>query len=75
MFLFSGKPRTKTGKFLDSKGISQEFLAAKTKINRNTVSQLCSNRDYKPRADTIKKVMKFIRDIDKNARVEDFFDL
>ena len=70
-----GKSRTKTGRFLDSRGISQEFLANKTKINRNTVTKICSDKDYKPRIDTVRKVMKFIKSIDPSAKAEDFFDL
>ncbi|EJL1640153.1 helix-turn-helix transcriptional regulator [Shigella flexneri] len=73
--LWGGKPRTSVGKFFDARGISQEFLAAKTKINRNTISKICSEKDYKPRLDTIRKVMKVIKSIDPSAKVDDFFDL
>lgn len=73
--LFNGKPRSKVGKWLDAKGITQEWLSKKTKINRNTISRIASDKDYSPSLVTIKKVMSAIRQVDPSARSEDFFDL
>ncbi|MFE4812778.1 helix-turn-helix transcriptional regulator [Peribacillus simplex] len=73
--LFEGKPRSKVGKWLDAKGITQEWLAKKTKINRNTISKIASDKDYSPSLKTIKKVMTAIRQVDPGARSEDFFDV
>lgn len=70
-----GKSRTKLGKWLDKYGISQEWLATKTKIGRNTISKVCSDKDYQPRVGTIKKILKAIREVDPNAKADDFFDL
>jgi transcriptional regulator with XRE-family HTH domain len=73
--LFGGKPRSRVGRFLDSRGISQEWLVSKTKISRNTISKIASDKNYSPTLATVKKVMKAIREVDPNARSEDFFDL
>ncbi|AZV45189.1 hypothetical protein BAOM_4610 [Peribacillus asahii] len=73
--LFGGKPRSKVGRWLDNRGITQEWLATKTKISRNTISKIASDKDYSPTLATIKKIMKAIREVDPNARSEDFFDV
>jgi hypothetical protein len=74
MFGF-GKKRSKLGKWLDQHRYTQEELREKAKIGRNTASRVCSDPEYTPSAATIKKVMKFIRSIDPNAKVDDFFDM
>jgi transcriptional regulator with XRE-family HTH domain len=73
--LFGGKPRSKVGKWLDSRGISQEWLVSKTKISRNTISKIASDKEYSPTLPTIKKIMKVIREVDPSANPEDFFDM
>lgn len=73
--LFQGKPRTKVGKWLDNRGITQEWLATKTKISRNTISKISSDKDYSPTLPTIKKIMKVIREVDPGAKTDDFFDM
>lgn len=73
--LFEGKPRTKIGKWLDTRGISQEWLVRKTKISRTTISKIASDKDYSPTLATIKKIMKAIREVDPAAKPDDFFDL
>lgn len=73
--MWGGKPRSKVGKWLDQRGISQEWLAKKTKISSNTISKIASDKDYSPSLATIKKVMKAIREVDKNAKSDDFFDI
>ncbi|MEU2530084.1 helix-turn-helix transcriptional regulator [Streptomyces sp. NPDC013087] len=70
-----GKPRSKIGKWLDQRGISQEWLAKKTKLSSNTISKIASDKDYSPSLATIKKVMKAIREVDKNASSDQFFDI
>lgn len=70
-----GKPRTKLGKFLDLRGISQEWLVRQTKVSRNTISKLSSDESYSPTLATVKKVMAAIREVDPTARPEDFFDI
>jgi transcriptional regulator with XRE-family HTH domain len=73
--LFGGKPRTRLGRWLDSKGITQEWLVRKTKLNRTTISKIASDDEYSPTLPTIKKIMKAIREIDAGAKADDFFDM
>ncbi|MBT2714711.1 helix-turn-helix transcriptional regulator [Bacillus sp. ISL-57] len=68
-----GKPRSKLGEWLDSRGISQEWLSVKTKISRNTISKLASDKDYSPTLTTIKKIMNALREVDPTLRSDDFF--
>ncbi|HWO96706.1 MAG TPA: helix-turn-helix transcriptional regulator [Bacillus sp. (in: firmicutes)] len=72
-----GKNRSKLGKFLDSKGISQTWLANKTKISRNTINDLCDGKSERsPTTRTIKKIMNVINnEIDSKKKPHDFFDL
>lgn len=73
--LFGGKPRTKVGKWLDDRGISQEWLVRKTKISRTTISKISSDKDYSPTLPTVKKIMKAIKEVDPGAKADDFFDM
>lgn len=71
-----GKKRSKLGKWLDERGISQQWLSNDSKVSRSTVSELCKkNPGHEPTQRTIKRIMKSIRKIDPNAKVDDFFDL
>jgi len=72
--LFGGKPRSKLGKWLDARGISQEWLVSKSRVSRNTISELASGK-REPTLATVKKIMKAIRSVDPSARSEDFFDM
>jgi predicted transcriptional regulator len=73
--LFGGKPRTKLGKWLDARGITQEWLVRKTKLNRTTISKISSDDEYSPTLPTIKKIMKALREVDPAAKPDDFFDM
>lgn len=73
--LFGGKPRSKLGKWLDTKGISQEWIAKKTKISSNTISKIASDKNYSPTLKTIQKIMKVVKEVDPKAKSDDFFDI
>lgn len=75
MGLFSGKPRTQFGRWLDSRGISQEWISSKTKISRNTISKIAADKKYSPTLKTIQKIMKAIREVDPNAKSDDFWSM
>ncbi|MCM3456557.1 helix-turn-helix transcriptional regulator [Heyndrickxia oleronia] len=75
MFWGVGKKRSKVGKLIDRTGYTQEDLAKVSKVSRNTVSKICSDPDYLPSGVVIKKIMKAIKQIDPNAKTEDYFDL
>jgi DNA-binding XRE family transcriptional regulator len=71
----TNKKRSNVGKFIDKNGYTQEELCKAANIGRNTASRICSDPDYTPSTNTIRKVMKAIREIEPNAKTEDFFDL
>ncbi|MBY0094956.1 helix-turn-helix transcriptional regulator [Priestia aryabhattai] len=71
----TGKKRTKLGKFIDRKGYSQEDLISASKVNRTTVSKICNDPNYSPSMSTVKKVMKAIKQLEPNAKADDFFDI
>lgn len=71
-----GKKRSKLGSWLDSKGISQQWLSKTSNVSRSTISDLCNgNGDHSPNQSTMKKVLKAIRKVDPTAKVDDFFDV
>jgi predicted transcriptional regulator len=72
--LWGGKSRSRLGKWLDDRGISQEWLVKKSKVSRNTVSELTAGK-RNPTLPTVKKLMKAIREVDPTAKADDFFDM
>lgn len=63
-----GKKRTRFGKWIDKKGISQQDISKKTGVNRNTISKLCNDKEYKPKISTGVKITKPF-----NKNYEDFW--
>lgn len=48
-----GKRRSPFGAFLDKHRIKQEDVVQITGLNRDTVSDVCANPEYRPRKSTI----------------------
>ena len=69
------KTRSKIGKFLDKRGISQEWLVKHSGVSRNTISRLCSDKDYDPTISTVRKLMRALRKIDRSVTIDDFFNI
>lgn len=71
-----GKNRSKLGKWLDKRGISQTWLAKTSGVNRNTINSLTSgDNEREPNTRTIKKIVKALKEIDPNVKSNDFFDI
>lgn len=71
-----GKKRSKLGKWLDKRGISQQWLAKNSKVSRSTVSELCkADANHEPTQGTMKKILNAIRQIDPNVKINDFWDM
>lgn len=71
-----GKKRSKLGKWLDKRGISQTWLSKKAGVARNTINDLCSgDSDREPNTRTVKKIVKALREVDPNINSNDFFDI
>lgn len=75
MLFGTGKPRTKLGKWLDKRGISQTWLKEKTGLNKSTIGELSSDKDRSPTYQTMKKIIKALREIDPNVKSDDFWDM
>lgn len=70
------KSRSKLGKWLDDRGITQEWLMKRAGVGRNTISDLASaDSDRQPSSRTIKKIMNVIKEIDPDATADEFFNL
>lgn len=70
-----GKKRSRLGRWLDSKGYTQEDLTKASRVNRNTVSKLCSDPDYLPTGSTMKRIIKALKEIDPNVKADKFWDI
>jgi DNA-binding XRE family transcriptional regulator len=70
-----GKKRSKFGKWLDQKGISQMELAKKAKVGRNTISTICSEKEHVPRIATWVKIQRALKSFGFNVDRNDFFDM
>ncbi|MCM3663433.1 helix-turn-helix transcriptional regulator [Mesobacillus subterraneus] len=70
-----GKPRSKLGKWLDTKGLNQQDLGREAKISKNTLTKVCNNPEYIPRQDIMKKILGAIRKVDPEAKMSDFWDM
>lgn len=70
------KKRSKLGKWLDKRGMSQQWLSKSSGVNRTTISDLCKgDKEHTPNMATLKKVMKALKQIDSNVKPNDFFDM
>jgi predicted transcriptional regulator len=70
-----GKPRSKLGKWIDQKGLEQQDLAKIANVSKNTVTKACSDTNYIPRQDVMKKLLKAIRKVDPHLKMSDFWDM
>ncbi|OLR25989.1 helix-turn-helix domain-containing protein [Bacillus cereus] len=70
-----GKRRSKLGRWLDSRGLTQTDLERTTKLSKNTISKACNDSNYIPSELVIKKILKAIRKIDSKAKMSNFWDM
>lgn len=70
-----GKPRSKLGKWLDKNGYEQQDLVEASKVSKNTISRACNEKEYIPRQDTMKKILKAVRKKDPGIKMSDFWDM
>jgi predicted transcriptional regulator len=71
----SFKPRTKLGRWLAKRGISNTWLQKKSKLNKNTITDLTTKGEHSPTQSTIKKVMTALREVDPNIKADQFWDM
>jgi predicted transcriptional regulator len=71
-----GKKRSKLGKWLDRRGITQTWLAKKSGVNRNTINELAAgDSDRAPTARTMGKILKALREVDPRVKSDDFWSM
>jgi DNA-binding XRE family transcriptional regulator len=70
-----GKTRSKFGKWVDRKGLTQQEIAEEAKVGRTTVSNMCSDPDYSPRIETWVKIQKALKNMGYNVNRDDFFGM
>ncbi|MGO4346309.1 helix-turn-helix domain-containing protein [Paenibacillus sp. MCAF9] len=67
------KDRSRLGKWLDRKGVTQEWLAKETGLNRSSISDLCDGTVNSPRSGTRSKIIKALRQYDPNVSASEFW--
>lgn len=67
------KERSRLGKWLDRKGLSQEWLSKETGISNNSISDLCSGKVTNPRSSTRVTIIKALSQIDPNVSAQEFW--
>lgn len=67
------KTRSKLGKWIDRKGITQEWLVKESGLSRNSISDLCDGTVSSPRSTTRTKIVKALQQKDPNLSVFDLW--
>lgn len=69
-----GKSRSRLGKFIDQRGITQDQLSKMSKTSRNTISALChGGKSSGPYEATQIKIISALRKAGYDVRPEDFW--
>ncbi|MGG3622832.1 helix-turn-helix transcriptional regulator [Bacillus gobiensis] len=70
-----GKPRTKFGEWLDKKGLTQTELGDSSGLGRTTISNLCSDEEYRPKFSTITKIKRGLDQLGVEHPPDDHFGM
>jgi hypothetical protein len=70
-----GKRRSKFGRWIDSKGITQEEIRKRTKLGNGTLTSLCNDANYVPRISTWVKVQRALKSMGYDVDRDKFFDV
>lgn len=73
-FFGLGKKRTKFGKFIDRKEITQIELERLTGLSRGTISKLCNDDDYRPKISTVSRIKKALKQLGESVP-DDYFGM
>jgi uncharacterized protein YerC len=68
-----GRSMTRFGRWLDSNGITQGKLEAKTGISETTITRLCRDINYKPTERTKMMVITTLQRMDYDVEIADFW--
>lgn len=53
-----GKPRSPFGRFLDENNILQERVREESGVSRDTLTRVCSDKDYTPTGKTMRSLIR-----------------
>ncbi|NOU98411.1 XRE family transcriptional regulator [Paenibacillus planticolens] len=67
------KTRTRLGKWIDDNRKTEKWLADKSGVNKNTVTALCNDVDYRPHNGTRTKIIKALMSVDPNVSAAEFW--
>ncbi|MDP5275255.1 helix-turn-helix domain-containing protein [Chengkuizengella axinellae] len=70
-----GKPRSNFGKWIDRKGLKQQWISNKSGVSHGTISQLAINDDRVPTYRNAQKIIKALREVDPSVKADQFWDL
>ncbi|PSK02330.1 transcriptional regulator [Brevibacillus porteri] len=70
-----GKKRSRLGKWIDQRGVTQQWLCKEAGINKDTATKAASSDDYSPNLKTANGIIRALRKIDPNVRLEDFWSM
>jgi transcriptional regulator with XRE-family HTH domain len=70
-----GKPRSKFGKWMDSKGIEQKEVADRANVSEMTLTRMCNDKEHSPRISTWVKVQRALKSMGYDVDRDKFFDL
>ncbi|MED1954611.1 helix-turn-helix transcriptional regulator [Brevibacillus centrosporus] len=68
-----GKERSRLGRWLDQRGITQQWLSRETELNRATISRIASDDEYTPNLRTVQKIIKALKKVDPRVSQDDFW--
>jgi transcriptional regulator with XRE-family HTH domain len=74
-FAGMNRNRSKFGKWLDSKGVSQSEISRRSGVSDATVNNLATGKSKKPTRLTERKLRRALKEIDPKVRSSDFWDV
>ena len=70
-----GKPRSKLGKWMDRRGIKQDWLIKTGGLSKGTVTSACNDESYIPSGTVMQKIIKALREVDPSVKATDFWEI
>jgi transcriptional regulator with XRE-family HTH domain len=70
-----GKQRSRFGRWLDKKGLSQTEFGKMSGVSKSTISDLASDDNHSSSGITMRKILNAARKIDPKVNHTDFWDM
>lgn len=72
---FFGPPRSKFGKWIERRGLTQTDIAEMSGVTVQTVSRLANGTTQSPTRLTARKIINALRNFDPTVDARDFWDM